>query len=467
MATRTPSLKRGLFQALFVLVGITTLASASLVSITSVLHETTQELSSAVETVRIAKDAQRDLLLHARANDRITRSEKANELRAQLIEARRYISNDEELAVFQRAERDVDAYLRADDTRRLELEPAAYEALGDLVRDNIAQAEASTSRATRLDTTANVVGFVMAFGVLAGAIALGWWVRARAFRPVIGVASVIRSYGLGNEALRAPEDGPEELRDMAQQFNAMADRLAEQRTAHRTYLAAVAHDLRNPLNTLRLAVDTVSEQTPDRARLDRVLSIVRRQIARLTRLAEDLLDTSNLAAGRLGLHISRHDLREVVTATAELFSSTSAKHRIECALPDRPALVRCDGQRMEQVLANLVGNAIKYSPDGGVVRVSVASTPDSVEIEVADQGVGMTAEEVQKVFQPFARAETLRRAVPGHGLGLFIAQRIVEEHGGTMSIESTPGKGSVVRVVVPAESCGEMLGQVAHVAHVH
>ena len=462
MGTRTPSLKRGLFQALFILVGITTLASATLVSITSVLHDTTRELSAAVETVRIAKDAQRDLLLHARANDRITRSEKANELRSELFETRRYISNDEELAVFERAERDVDAYLRADESRRAELEPAAYEALGDLVRDNIAQADAAQRRATRLDTVANLVGVTTAIAVLLGVAALSWWVRARAFRPVIGLARVIRSYGLGGEALRAPEDGPEELREMARQFNKMADRLAEQRTAHRTYLAAVAHDLRNPLNTLRLAVDSVSGETPDRARLDRVLSIVRRQIARLTRLAEDLLDTSNLAAGRLGLHLSRHDVREIAQATAELFSTTSSKHRIEVVVPDAPALVRCDAQRIEQVLANLVGNAIKYSPDGGLVRVSVETSGDSVQLAVADEGIGMTSEEIEKVIQPYQRAETLRRAVPGHGLGLFIAQRIVEEHCGSMSIDSTPGKGSVIRVVIPAEPRDTPLEHAVH-----
>lgn len=455
MGPRIPSLRRGLIQALIVLVALTTLASATLISITSILHGTTQELSSAVETVRIAKDAQRDLLLHARANDGITRSEKASEVRTHLFEARHYISNDEERAVFERAEREVDVYLRAPDPdTRAQLEPAAYEALGDLVRDNIVQAEAAQRRATRLDTIANVVGFSTALAVLAGALALGWWVRARALRPVLGLAHVIRNYGLGKEKLRAPEDGPEELREMARQFNGMADRLAEQHTAHRTYLAAVAHDLRNPLNTLRLAVDTVSGDTLDRARLDRVLSIVRRQIARLTRLAEDLLDTANLEAGRLGLHLSMHDVREVVHSTVELFATTSSKHRLEAIVPDGPALVRCDAQRIEQVLANLVGNAIKYSPNGGLVRVSVDVTTESVAIAVADDGIGMTPEEIEKVSQPFTRAETLRRAVPGHGLGLFIAQRIVEEHGGSMAIESSPGRGSIVRVVLPCDGAG-------------
>lgn len=438
-------------KALIVLVALTTLASASLITITSVLHETTSELSAAVEMVRIAKDAQRDLLLHARASDRLTRSEKATELRSELSEARKYITSADERAAFDRAASDIHAYLRAEEAERGALEPAAYEALGDLVRGNVIQAAESQRRAGRLDTIATVVGLSTAIAVVGAAIALGWWVRARALRPVLGLSRVIRGYGLGTEGLRAPEDGPDELSEIARQFNAMADRLAGQRAAHRTYLAAVAHDLRNPLNTLRLAVDAVSGETVDRAHLDRVVAIVRRQVTRLTRLAEDLLDTSNLSAGRLGLHLSRHDVREIVHATAELFATTSSKHHLDVVVPDEPALVRCDAQRVEQVLANLVGNAIKYSPDGGIVRVSVEPTTDGVMVTVADQGVGMTAEEIERVAQPYTRAETLRRAVPGHGLGLFIAQRIVEEHGGALTIESTPKEGSLIRVVLPAE----------------
>jgi len=445
-----PTLKRGITQALLVFVGLTTLASASLVGISSVLHDTTQTLSASVETIRIAKDAQRDLLLHARSRDAVARSVHASELRSQLFEASKYISNEEENRVFKDAEQRVSAYLRAGDSERVQLEPPAYEALGELVRINLAQAGEAQGRASRLDTIANIVGFVSAFAVLVGAILLGWWVRARALRPVLGLAHAMQNFGRGKETARAPEDGPEELREMGRQFNDMADRLLEQRAAHRTYLAAVAHDIRNPLGTLRLAVDTFSgEVVTEPARLQRMMQIVRRQIDRLTRLAEDLLDTANIEAGHLELVVGAHDLRDVVRSTAELFSTASSRHVIELVLPEEAAIVTCDAQRMEQVLANLVGNAIKYSPQGGTVRVSIESRDDKVEIAVEDHGVGMTPEEIEKSFQPFTRAPTLRKTVPGHGLGLFIVQRIVKEHGGTMSVDSAPGRGSVFRVELP------------------
>lgn len=456
MQTRAPTLRRGLINALVALVVLTAITAGTLVSITSVLHETTQTLTSSVETVRFVKDAQRDLLLHSRAPDTMTRSELRIELRRNLAEAGSRSVTAEERGAFERANGIVTSYMHATDAAEKDrLEPAASEALGELVRINLAQAELAQQRANRLDASANVVGMVMAMAILGGATTLGFWVRAHVLRPVVGLSQAIRGYGMDNDSVRAPEDGPEELRDIARQFNGMAHRLAEQQTSYRTYLAAVAHDLRNPLSTLQLAVGAVSgpgQHALDRPRLERVLSIVRRQTARLTRLADDLLDTANLSAGRLQLHLGSHDVRDVARSTVELFSESSRRHALELDVPDRPAIVRCDAQRIEQVLANLVGNAIKYSPRGGTVRVTVESKPDVVEIAVADEGIGMTAEEIEKVVQPYTRAAPLREVVPGHGLGLFIAQRIVDEHGGSMAIASKPNGGSIFRIALPVET---------------
>jgi signal transduction histidine kinase len=459
-----PTLKRGITQALSVLVGITVLVSAALVGITSVLHDTTETLSSSMETIRLVKDAQRDLLLHAQSHDDVARSVEASELRSQLFEGRRFVSTDEESRAFDAAEHRVNEYLNAGPDERERLEPAAYEELGNLVRINLSQAAAAQQRASRLDTIANIVAFATALAAVTGAFIFGWWVRTRALRPVLGLARAMQNFGQGNESERAPEGGPEEIREMGRQFNGMADRLLEQRSAHRTYLAAVAHDLRNPLGTLRLAVDTFSGETvTDATRLQRMINIVRRQIDRLTRLSEDLLDTTHLESGQIELVLGAHDLREVLRSTAELFSTASSRHSIDLCLPEEAAIVTCDAQRMEQVFANLVGNAIKYSPNGGTVRVTLACRFDKVEIAVEDHGVGMTPEEIEKSFQPFTRAQTLRRSVPGHGLGLFIVQRIVKEHGGTLSVESTPGVGSVFRVELPANQRSALAPQ--HAIH--
>lgn len=180
-----------------------------------------------------------------------------------------------------------------------------------------------------------------------------------------------------------------------------------------------------------------------------MVGIIRRQIERLTRLAEDLLDTANLEAGRVELNVDTHDIGDIARSTIELFAAASSRHHVDLVLPPEPTAVQCDGHRIEQVLANVVGNAIKHSPAGGKVRVAVEPKADTVEIAVQDEGVGMTPEEAGRIFEPFARAARVKDCVPGYGLGLFMARRIVEEHGGAMTVESVPSKGSTFRVVLP------------------
>lgn len=451
MFSRRRTLERVVTQALVILVVLTTLACGALVAITTILHETTQSLSASVESVRIAEEAQRALLVHSRSKRDIVRAQIGDELHARLADARRHVNTPEEAVVFERAEQRVKAYLEAtDEEMRVELEPAAYEALGDLVRNNLEQTSRAQARAARLDAIANAVGVTTALAVLAGAVGFGWWLRARVARPVLALAGAMKGFGLASSGTRAPEEGPEELRLVGRRLNETADRLAQHRSAHRTYLAGVAHDLRNPLGPLRMAVDSLATDAPvDPARLRRVVGIIRRQIERLTRLAEDLLDTANLEAGRVELNVDTHDIRDIARSTVELFAAASSRHHVDLVLPPELTVVQCDGHRIEQVLANLVSNAIKYSPAGGTVRVAVQPKADTVEIAVQDEGVGMTPEEAERIFEPFARAATVKDSVPGHGLGLFMARRIVEEHGGEMTVESVPSEGSTFRVVLP------------------
>src|SRR5262249_39563657 len=124
-------------------------------------------------------------------------------------------------------------------------------------------------------------------------------------------------------------------------------------------------------------------------------------------------------------------------------------HALIVSAPDEPVRLRCDPMRIEQVLANLVNNAIKYSPPGGTVRVTVAPRPDAAVVSVADEGVGMSADELAHVFDPFRRGAGTSHAVPGTGLGLFVARRIVEAHDGGITVASAPGAGSTFTVRIP------------------
>jgi signal transduction histidine kinase len=124
-------------------------------------------------------------------------------------------------------------------------------------------------------------------------------------------------------------------------------------------------------------------------------------------------------------------------------------HRLEVCAPEQPVPVICDPMRIEQVLGNLIGNAIKYSPSGGAVRIGIAQREEVVVITVADDGVGMSADDVAHAFEPFHRAAASKGVIPGVGLGLYVARKIVEAHGGRIAVDSVLGAGSTFTVFLP------------------
>jgi signal transduction histidine kinase len=261
----------------------------------------------------------------------------------------------------------------------------------------------------------------------------------------------MRRFGAGDRSARAPENGPAELLVTARTFNEMAAALERQREAQLAFLGGIAHDLRNPLATLKLtaAVATMDERPlPPAAEIRTLFQRVDRQVVKLDRMVEDLLDAARVEAGRLSLELQRCDVRALVTEVVDQHRPAAPDHRIEVSLPADPVPVRCDPIRIEQVLANLVGNAIKYSPGGGRVRVGVTAEEGRATLSVTDQGLGIPFDEQGHIFEPFRRGAR-HDGIPGMGLGLSVARRIVEAHGGALDVESAPGAGSVFRVRLP------------------
>jgi signal transduction histidine kinase len=164
----------------------------------------------------------------------------------------------------------------------------------------------------------------------------------------------------------------------------------------------------------------------------------------------DLLEVAKVEAGELELDLQRHELRALVETTVRMFESASPEHRLETDLPAQPLELCCDALRIEQVLNNLVGNAIKYSPQGGPVRIAARAERDQVVLEVVDRGIGIAPETLPSLFEPFRRGEHRGDGIPGAGLGLFVVRRIVDAHRGTIEVQSTPGQGSLFRVRLPA-----------------
>jgi two-component system, OmpR family, phosphate regulon sensor histidine kinase PhoR len=256
--------------------------------------------------------------------------------------------------------------------------------------------------------------------------------------------------------------GSSELGELAVQFNTMADRLAESvelirrdRDRSRDFLADVSHELRTPLAALRTFNQLLMEQAGNdpEARAE-FLESSQGQIERLDWLAQNLLELSKLDSGLVLLDLRPDDLRAAVESATHQHDALAQRRgvTVELDLPSRPIRIRHDPPRIGQVVANLVGNAVKFTPRGGAVRVSVESTSDGARIDVVDTGVGIDPNELPHIFERFYRGSRANEARgSGSGLGLAIVRSIVDIHGGTVTVESGPGSGSRFTVRLPQD----------------
>jgi signal transduction histidine kinase len=431
-------------------VGALALATATaLVFLTGEARRTSEELRAGLESVRLADEAAIDLLVHERIADPLARRDLERRLRDKLARAAEFARSDDELEALRRAGAQVEAYLShsGGPGREAALE-AAFAAIEGLVAASVRRAHAADARAASIDRLGDVLGTGTAALLVVATGWLLWWLRERAFRPLLALADVMRRFGSGEANVRAPDTGPAELRAMARQFNEMAAALAAVRQRQMTLLAAVAHELRTPLSALRLA--TAALPSGDRqGATDARLALVRRQVHGLERLVTDFLDTARMEAGQLDVRRQPTDIRAIVQNAVSLFGATSPAHRITVRLPDERVVVPCDPGRLEQVMNNLVSNAIKYSPGGGRISVRIDAERDSVRLAVADEGVGIPEAERDGIFEPFRRGRGVERQVPGVGLGLYVSRRIVEAHGGRIDVTSRPGEGATFEVVLP------------------
>jgi signal transduction histidine kinase len=450
MAPRPIALRKLLTSVTVLLTTLAVGIAVALVVLTTYMQRVSGMLATSVDSVQLAEEAEIALLLHGRTNDPLVRRQLGSALRTALVEARKHIATNREATALATAERRVESYLDADTTMEESALAEAYAAIEQLVDLNVAQARESQATATRVNHAASAIGISTSALLIAVAAALVWWLHRRAFRPVLGLARAMKRFGEGDLEARAREEGPAELREMSRRFNEMAASLKSQRVARLAFLAAVAHDLRTPLTALAMAVPAVRDDKPlpPEPRLRRTMELVRRQIHRLERMVADLLDTARIESGKLRLEQRAVDLGDMAHDVVELFDGTSPDHRI--VFHAEPlCLGWCDPVRAQQVLTNLVSNAIKYSPDGGVVEIRVALHGDHVAMEVRDEGLGIAPEDQERLFEPFRRVGLSKEAIPGVGLGLYVVRRLVEAHGGRISVTSAPGEGSCFRVTFP------------------
>jgi signal transduction histidine kinase len=235
--------------------------------------------------------------------------------------------------------------------------------------------------------------------------------------------------------------------------NAELYRAAQRATQLRDEIVSVvSHDLRNPLSAISMCSKVlVSDPPSDPVERARLMEAILEAANLAERLIRDLLDASIIASGRLRLTVDRERLDPILTRVRDMFEH-AARNRNIALIVDEPSSrdteIDVDAERVVQVLSNLVGNALKFTESGGTVQVSTALDNGSLRVSVRDTGVGIPKEDQAHVFDRYWHSRRKGRAI-GSGLGLAIARGIVEAHGGSIRVESEPGRGSTFSFVIP------------------
>lgn len=216
------------------------------------------------------------------------------------------------------------------------------------------------------------------------------------------------------------------------------------------FISTAAHELRTPLAAVLGFTELLLQEGFEREQQREFLAIIEERAQTLTNIVDELLDLSRIESGRLmALDRSLCSLDDLIPPLVAQYRLAASRHRFETVLDSAPGELWVDRGKIGQVLENLLSNAVKYSPAGGTIRVSGHRVAGQVEVEVSDQGIGMTAAQVERIFDKFYRADTENTAIGGLGLGMAIARNIVEAHAGRIWVDSTPGEGTRVRFSLP------------------
>jgi signal transduction histidine kinase len=292
--------------------------------------------------------------------------------------------------------------------------------------------------------------------VLVASLALGYWLAGRALQPVQGIIDELEAITDGVSLHRrvvVPMAG-DEITRLALGMNAMLARLEQSFASLRRFTADASHELKTPLMVLRAGVERVLTHPKSPPEMLQTLDETLEQINRMSEMVESLLTLARADEGRAPLTLESTDLRAIMVDIAETAGILGEEHglRVDTELPDHPVLVPLDAPRIREMLLNLVTNAIKYTPAGGLVRLSLADGAEEVALRVKDTGIGIAPGDLPHIFDRFWRADPARSRTgerSGTGLGLAITKWIAEAHGGTITVQSRPGRGTTFLVTLP------------------
>jgi len=288
-------------------------------------------------------------------------------------------------------------------------------------------------------------------GLLVAGI-LSWYATRRITKPVLGLSAAADEIATGNYNVPMPEvRGGGEISHLADRFREMAARLAETEERERNFLMTVSHELRTPLTAIRGHVEAMREGlADDPADRDASLEVIGTAAARLERLVGDVLDLAKLDAHRFTVLREEVDMARLLDQAYHAFGEEARRRSIDYRIEvgEHPMIVT-DGDRVLQIISNLLSNAFRWTPDGGRVELGLSSQNGGVTVAVNDTGPGIRPEERERIFRPFFSRDHSRDG-GGTGLGLAIARELALALGGRIELDTTPGKGSRFQLILPA-----------------
>ena len=291
------------------------------------------------------------------------------------------------------------------------------------------------------------LALALATGVLLAAI-LFWWLSRRLTEPVLALTRATEDVAAGRYDVEIPETrGSDEIALLSSRFRGMVEQLAEAERLKRSFLMSVSHELRTPLTAIRGHVEALREgivSEPDQVRAS--LDIVAAETDRLDRLVGDVLDLAKLQAHRFTVRREEVDMGRVLEHAYGAFAEEARRREIDYSLDadgDAPVIVS-DGDRVLQVISNLLSNAFRWTPDGGRIELQLGVANGTMSVDVVDSGPGIPADERERIFEAF-----ISQDANGTGLGLPIARELALALGGRLELTSEAGRGSRFRLVLP------------------
>ncbi len=297
---------------------------------------------------------------------------------------------------------------------------------------------------------------VVAPFILVASTAIGYHLVGRTLEPVDSIVDEVEAITDGRSLHRrlAPSPTHDELARLTTTLNEMLGRLERSFLALRRFTADASHELKTPLTVLRSGIERSLTYPGAPADVLEILEETLSEVNRMTELVDALLMLARADEGRAPLHVETLDFREILEEVAETASILGEQGAVQVAVevPARPLPLEADRSRVRQLLLNLVTNAVKYTPAGGSVGIGSVVRDAVVVVTVRDTGIGIAPGDLPHVFDRFWRADPARSRTgqrPGAGLGLAICKWIAEAHGGSIALESRPGRGTTVTVTLP------------------